>query len=74
MLSPNQYGFRTGHTTSDCLIDLIEEITTRLDQGDYVVSLFLDLSKAFDTVSHQILLNKLRYYGILQKENNWFRS
>ena len=74
MLSPNQYGFRPVYTTSDCLIDLIEEITTRLDQGDYVVSLFLDLSKAFDTVNHEILLNKLRYYGILQKENNWFRS
>ena len=74
MLSPNQYGFRPGYTTSDCLIDLIEEITTRLDQGDYVVSLFLDLSKAFDTVNHQILFNKLGYYGILQKENNWFRS
>ena len=71
MLSPNQFGFRTGYTTSDCLIDLIEEITTRLDQGEHVVSLFLDLSKAFDTVNHQILLNKLRYCGILQKENNW---
>ena len=53
MLSPNQYGFRLGYTTSNCLTELIEEITTRLDQGDYVVSLFLDLSKASDNVSHQ---------------------
>ena len=75
MISSKQYGFRPGYTTSDCLIDLIEEITSSLDQGHYVVSLFLDLSKAFDTVKHQILLNKLiKYYGLQQNENNWFQS
>ena len=40
----------------------------------YVVSLFLDLSKAFDSVSHLILLEKLKYYGLQQCEVNWFRS
>ena len=74
MISPKQYGFRPGFTTSDCLIDLIEEITSSLDKGLYVVSLFLDLSKAFDTVNHQILLNKLKYYGLQQSEYNWFQS
>lgn len=64
MISPKQYGFRPGLTTSDCLIDLIEEITSSLDQGH----LFLDLSKAFDTVNHQILLNKLKFYGLQQSE------
>ena len=42
------------------LVDLIEEITATLDKGDYAVSIFLDLSKDFDTVNHQILLNKLK--------------
>ena len=74
MFSSKQYGFRPGFTTSDCLIDLIEEITSFLDQGHYVVSLFLDLSKAFDTVNHQILLNKLKYYGVQVSEHNWFQS
>ena len=58
MISPKQYGFRPGFTTSDCLIDLIEEITSSLDKGLYVVSLFLDLSKAFDTVNHLIIYMK----------------
>ena len=73
MISSKQYGFRPSFTTFDCLIDLIEKITSSLDKGLYVVSLFLHLSKAFDTVNHQILLNKLKYYG-LQSEYNWFQS
>ena len=73
ILTPKQYGFRSGSTTTDCLVDLIEEITIFLDKGDYAVSLFLDQCKAFDAVNHQILLNKLTYYGIVNKENNWFR-
>ena len=66
MISPKQYGFRPGFTTSDCLIDLIEEIISSLDQGHhYVVFLFLDLSKAFDTVNHQILVEASLMYVTL---------
>ena len=42
ILTPKQYGFRSGSTTTDYLVDLIEEITATLDKGDYAVSLFLD--------------------------------
>ena len=70
--TPKQYGFRSGSTTTDYLADLIEEITATLDKGDYAVSLFLDLSKAFDTVNHQNLLTKLTNYGIVNTEHNWF--
>ena len=59
----NQYSFKPGNTTMDCLVDLIEEISTSLDQGSYAVRIFLDLSKAFGTVNHSILLSKLSYYG-----------
>ena len=70
----NQYGFKPGNTTTDCLVDLIEERSTSLDQGSYAVTIFLDLSKAFDTVNHSILLSKLSYYGIQNSHMNWFKS
>lgn len=72
IITPNQYGFMPGSTTVDCLVDLVEEISTTLDRGDYAVTIFLDLSKAFDTVNHSILLSKLTYYGI--NPITWFRS
>ena len=46
IITPTQYGFKPGSTTVDCLVGLIEEMSTSLDQGDYAVSIFLDLSKA----------------------------
>ena len=56
------------------MVDLIDEITLALDEGHYAVTLFLDLSKAFDAVNHDILLSKLDLYGISDYENKWFRS
>ena len=41
---PNQYGFRPGSNTSDCLVDLIEEITTSIDQLEFGITIFLDLA------------------------------
>ena len=73
-LVPNQYDFRTGMTTVDCLVDLIDEITKALDEENYAISIFLDLSKVFDTVNYSILLSKLDVYGIRDIENQWFRS
>ena len=61
-------------STVDCLVDLIDEITKALDEGNYAISIFLDLSKAFDMVNHYILLSKLDVYGIRDIENKWFRS
>ena len=74
ILVSNQYGFRSGYNTTDCLVDLIDEISKAFHEEKYAVSIFLDLSKAFDTVNHSILLSKLDLYGIRGNENQWFRS
>ena len=70
----HQFGFRQKHSTSHAIITLIHKITNSLDHGDIVISIFLDLKKAFDTVDHRILLNKLYAYGIGGNVHDWFRS
>jgi len=54
----NQYGFRSNHSTYMAVIDMYNKITQALDENKYAVGIFIDLSKAFDTVNHSILLNK----------------
>ena len=59
-----QFGFRKNHSTSHALIHLINKISSAIDQRETTVGVFLDLSKAFDTLDHQILFTKLEHYGI----------
>jgi retron-type reverse transcriptase len=64
LLSTNQYGFRKGRSTEHAIIELVDKITKAIDQRKYTIRIFLDLSKAFDTINHKILIKKLEYYGI----------
>ena len=74
LLYDSQYGFRAGHSTELASIELIDRITQDLDKGKIPISIFLDLSKAFDTLDHVILLQKLNYYGIKLVELNLFKD
>ena len=56
------------------VINMLEKVTKALDNKLYAIGVFIDLSKAFDTVDHQILLRKLEHYGIRGIALNWFRS
>ena len=70
----SQYGFRSGHSCQDAVAELVGEITRNKDMGLHTIGVFLDLSKAFDTLEHQVLLDKLSKYGIRGTPLDWFRS
>ena len=74
LLYNSQYGFRKDHSTEFASLELVDKVTQDLDQGKIPIALFLDLSKAFDTLDHDILLYKLNYYGIRDMSLNWFSS
>ena len=74
LIYSHQFGFRTKHSPNLALIYLMDKISTAMDEGKYVIGLFLDFKKAFDTVNHEILLQKLSYYGIKDISLKWFES
>ena len=64
VLTDSQFGFRKGYSTTHALHKSIDSVTKSLASNKHVLGIFIDLSKAFDTLDHDILLNKLNSYGI----------
>ena len=69
-----QFGFREGHSTSHATVNLVNNIYNSFNENKFTLGVFIDLSKAFDTVNHNILLNKLSLYGIKNNSLKWFSS
>ena len=75
ILHYRQFGFRKDFSTNHAILTLLESIQKALDDGQFACGIFIDLEKAFDTVSHDILLEKLNHHGIKRGiSNDWFRS
>ena len=69
-----QFGFHLILSTNNALMSITENIQSQLDQNKFCTGVFVDLKKAFDTVDHEILLEKLSHYGIREIANEWFFS
>ena len=74
ILYPKQFGFQTAHSTEHAIVQLVDQILESFEYNKYTLGVFIDLSKAFDTVDHSILLKKLELYGITDRNHPWFKN
>ncbi|XP_065642401.1 uncharacterized protein LOC136074031 [Hydra vulgaris] len=73
ILYHKQFGFCNNHSTEHAVIDLANQILNGFDNDSYTLGIFLDLSKAFDTVNHKILIYKLHNYGVVHSNLKWLQ-
>ena len=67
-----QFGFQRGHSTEHAIMQLIDQINSRFEKNHFTLGMFIDFSKAFDTVDHDILITKLKNYGANGDNLRWF--
>ena len=70
----SQYGFRPKHSTVNAVTELYINLMNAFEEKKFTLATFLDLSKAFDTIDHRILLSKLSHYGVRGVALEWFRN
>ena len=74
LISDFQFGFRKAKSTKQAILTLLDNIRNSVNSGKLLGGCFIDLSKAFDAISHRKLLGKLECYGVQDKELKWFRN
>ncbi len=70
----SQYGFRSEHSTEFAALEVIDRLINKMDNGETPINIYLDLSKAFDTIDHDISKHKLKHNGITGTALNLFDS
>ena len=72
LLCNEQFGFRSGYSTELAALHLVDNMINEIDNGKTPINIYIDLSKAFDTLNHDILIHKLNYYGVKGSELKLF--
>ena len=70
----NQFGFQINNSTKHAILQFTRDIAQNFGNGKFTLGVFIDLSKDFDTVDYQILLKKLKHYGVNEETLAWLRS
>ena len=74
ILYPKQFGFQKSRSTEHATIQLTDQINSSFEKNHFTLGFFIYLSKAFDTVDHDILVSKLENYGVNGNNLHWFQS
>ena len=74
ILYEKQFGFQTSHSTEHAILLLVNQLYQSFNESKFTSVIFIDLSKAFDTVDHKIVAKKLELYGIKGCNLGWFAS
>ena len=74
LIKPNQFGFQKNKCTSDAILEFLENVYDSFNENKHYLAVFLDFSKAFDTISHDILLRKLEHMGFRGPIYQWIKS
>ena len=74
VLHESHYGLRERRSTDHAILDILNKIQSYMDKGMFSCGVFIDLQKAFDTIDHAIILQKLFNYGVRGIVNDWFSS
>ena len=74
LMYSSQYGLYKSHSTEHAVLDIFEDILNNMDKRCFSCGFFIDLKRAFDMVNHEVLLDKLNFYGFRGLINDWFQS